>query len=42
MCIFEGRNMWYKTTLLSIGGNEYGIAGHPKIFTFLKHFMIIL
>ena len=29
-------------TLQSIGGNEYGKTGHSKMFTFLRHFMIIL
>ena len=29
-------------TLQSIGGNEYGKTGHSKIFTFLRHFLIIL
>ena len=29
-------------TLQSIGENEYGKTGHSKIFTFLRHFLIIL
>ena len=29
-------------TLQSIGENEYDKTGHSKIFTFLRHFLIIL
>ena len=29
-------------TLQSIGENEYGKTGRSKVFTFLRHFMIIL
>ena len=28
--------------LQSIGKDEYGKSGHSKIFTFLRHFLIIL
>ena len=45
MCIAKLVNVFlnkFPILDLSIGENKYGKTGHSKIFTFLRHFLIML